>query len=214
MASTMTQTPVLPHHPTTRLEAFSDGVFAIGITLLVFNLPVPKDAGDGTTLLAALAAQGAEFAAFVVSFAVIGIMWVNHHNLFRLITRTDHILLVLNMLLLFGVTFVPYPTRIMAAYIGKPDSLTASVFYGLIMWLMSVFFHLIWSYTIRHRHLLVESVTDAQIRDLSRAYNIGFVIYTVALIVSFFSAELNLLLNFLLAVFFALPLQRNRFDGD
>jgi uncharacterized membrane protein len=141
-------------------------------------------------------------------------MWVNHHNLFKLIVRTDHILLVLNTLLLFGITFVPYPTRIMAAHIGKTDSLTASAFYALTMWLMAVFYQLIWRYAVYKRHLIAEHCTDAEISQLSWNYNFGFALYTAAFILSFFSAELNLLLNFVLAVFFALPVRRNLVEGD
>ncbi len=78
---------------TGRVEAFSDGVFAIAITLLVLDLKVPRDLPPGTTLLHALLAQWPSYVAFVTSFATIGIMWINHHTLFTLIKRTDHTLL-------------------------------------------------------------------------------------------------------------------------
>ena len=101
---------------TARIEAFSDGVFAIAITLLVLDLKVPRGMAEGRDLLAALVGQWPAYLAFVTSFATIGIMWINHHRMFTLIGRTDDGLLVLNGLLLLGVTFVPFPTGVLAEY--------------------------------------------------------------------------------------------------
>jgi TMEM175 potassium channel family protein len=97
---------------TGRVEAFSDGVFAIAMTLLVLNIKVPTaNPGNLGTLLWQ---QWPSYLAFVISFAFIGIMWVNHHRLFVHIRRIDHMLLVLNGALLLGVTAVPFPTAVLA----------------------------------------------------------------------------------------------------
>src|SRR5262245_38427492 len=94
---------------TARIEAFSDGVFAIAITLLVLDLKVPKEAGHDLSLASALAAQWPAYLAFVTSFLTILVMWINHHRMFTLIGRSDDRLLVYNGLLLMGVTLVLFP---------------------------------------------------------------------------------------------------------
>ena len=99
---------------TARIEAFSDGVFAIAITLLVLDLKVPRDLPDGQTLTGALLAQWPAYLAFASSFMTILIMWVNHHRIFTLVGRSDSRLLFFNGLLLMGVTVVPFPTALVA----------------------------------------------------------------------------------------------------
>src|SRR5690349_7248477 len=97
---------------TTRLEAFSDGVFAIAITLLILEIKVPTPAVSQAAggLWAALVAQWPSFASYVISFVTIGIMWINHHAMFQYIRRTDRTLLLLHIVFLLLVSFVPYPT--------------------------------------------------------------------------------------------------------
>jgi len=105
---------------TARIEAFSDGVFAIAITLLILEIKVPQEAGSEEALTKALARQWPSYVAFLSSFATIGIMWINHHRLFTHIRRIDHGLLVLNSLLLLAVVVVPFPTALLAAHWGGP----------------------------------------------------------------------------------------------
>lgn len=188
-----------------RLEAFSDGVIAIDITLLVFNLQVPGELAAGESLLAALAAQWPEYAAFFVSFVVIGVMWVNHHHLFRIITRADHILLLLNVLLLLGITFVPFPTRLMANYLRTEQSNEAAIIYAGTFLMIALFYQLLWRYAVRNNHLVDIPFTEQIKRRINRSYNIGFVFYALALASAFISAQLTMLISLLLALFFALP---------
>ena len=95
---------------TGRLEAFSDGVFAIAITLLILEIHVPKEVEKGG-LAPALLAEWPSYLAFVSSFAIIGIMWINHHRMFEFVRRIDQTLLLLNGLLLLAITFIPFPHR-------------------------------------------------------------------------------------------------------
>src|SRR5882672_2129896 len=96
---------------TGRIEAFSDGVFAIAITLLVLDLKVPRALQDGRTLASSLGAMWPSYLAFVTSFATILIMWINHHRMFTLIGRADDRVMFYNGLLLLGVTVVPFTAQ-------------------------------------------------------------------------------------------------------
>jgi uncharacterized membrane protein len=126
---------------TARVEAFSDRVFAIAITLLILNLKVPS--GPAGHLGAALARQWPTYAAFLLSFFFIGIMWVNHHRLFNHIRRSDNGLLFLNLLLLLGITVVPFPTALLAAHYGTADrTVAAAVFNGTYV-VLAVFFNVL-----------------------------------------------------------------------
>src|ERR671922_86848 len=111
---------------TARIEAFSDGVFAIAITLLVLELKVPLDG----PLSVALRRQWPSYIAFLLSFTFIGIMWVNHHRLFTQIRRADDGLLFLNLLLLLGVTVVPFPTSVLARHLGTVEGRTAAAVFN------------------------------------------------------------------------------------
>src|SRR5438876_999978 len=114
---------------TTRLEAFSDGVFAIAATLLVLELRVPPDTTD---LVGALLRLWPAYAAYLVSFLTIGIIWVNHHTLLEHCTRVDRRFLYLNLLLLIAVGIVPFPTSLVDQYILADHGATAAlVVYGL-----------------------------------------------------------------------------------
>src|SRR5438876_9124079 len=115
---------------TGRIEAFSDGVFAIALTLLILDIHVPHDLPAGTWLLDALWQQWPTYIAFIMGFSTIGIMWINHHRLFNLIKRSDHWLLVFNTMLLFGITIVPFPTSLVAQYFGHPGEQTAALVYS------------------------------------------------------------------------------------
>ena len=135
--------PTEENKETGRVEAFSDGVFAIAITLLVLNIQVPHDLPVGKSLAGALIDQWPTYLAFVTSFATIGIMWINHHRLFTHIRRSDNTLLVLNGLLLMGITVVPFPTALLAAYIGHPDEQVAALVYGGTLVLIAIFFNVL-----------------------------------------------------------------------
>ncbi|MFE5588155.1 TMEM175 family protein [Kitasatospora sp. NPDC056531] len=116
-----------------RVEAFSDGVFAIAITLLILDIKVPK-VGENGSLWQALGQQWPSYAAYVVSFLVIGIMWVNHHQVFSYVARVDRPLMFLNLLMLMVVAAVPWPTAMLAEYLREDRaSHTAAAIYSLVM---------------------------------------------------------------------------------
>lgn len=201
------------HNPTTRLEAFSDGVFSIAITLLVFSLQVPRDLPDGTTLLDALLGQWTYYLAFVTSFAVIGVMWINHHNLFKVIKRSDHTLMVLNVVLLL-VTFINYPTALMAEYLVRPDGTTAALLYNGTFVLLALAFNLLWRYAAHHNRLLDPDADPRVVNGINAQYRFGPLMYLGVTALAALSAPLSLLVNLALAVYFAIPSQSNLFGGD
>jgi len=186
---------------TARVEAFSDGVFAIAITLLILDLHVPSAAAGH--LGAALVRQWPTYAAFLISFAFIGIMWVNHHRLFNHIKRSDNRLLFQNLLLLLGVTFVPFPTALLAAHYGGVDrKLAAAVFNGAYF-VIAIFFNTLWRHAVRGR--LLDSPTQQSSAAISRQYAVGPVSYLVCFGLTWISVPASLILNIGLAMFFALP---------
>jgi uncharacterized membrane protein len=190
---------------TRRLEAFSDGVFAIAITLLVLELGVPAHAGE--RLAHELAHQWPSYFAYLVSFLVIGIIWMNHHAVVDHLRRADRPLLALNLLLLLWVSLIPWPTRILAEYMregGAPERVAALVYAGT-MTMMGVTFGALWSYASRGRRLLGSDLGDMEIRRRTRRFTIGAPIYGVSILVALFSAPASLLIIAALAVYYALP---------
>jgi len=170
-----------------RLEAFSDGVFAVAITLLALNLAVP---GPGHGPLARqLVGHWPSFAAYVICFLTIGIIWVNHHTLFKNFAKIDRTLLFLNLLLLFFVVAIPFATATVAAYLGRGGadaSLAAAIFQGVFEG-MSLSFGLVFWWSIRREHLKIARTT-AGARPAIIRFGIGNVAYVVAIGIAFLSA--------------------------
>ncbi|MGI8586207.1 MAG: TMEM175 family protein [Chloroflexia bacterium] len=190
---------------TVRVEAFSDGVFAFAITLLVLELKVPTDSPGSGGLLDTLFKQWPVFLAFLTSFATVGIMWMNHNKLFLQIKRIDHWLIVLNLLLLLTVTFVPFPTEVLAEYIEGPDQHIAAMIYSGAFLLIAICFNLLWRYASYKDRLLDEKADPEVTKRITRDYAFGPMLYIVALGLATINAGLSVALNLLLAVFFALP---------
>src|SRR5215468_10101384 len=158
-----------------RAEAFSDGVFAVAITLLIFNLlPI----GSGKLSYRELGGAWPQYAAYVVSFLTIGIMWMNHHTLFGHVRLIDRPLLVLNLLLLMGVVAIPFPTALVAEHLTGPKKITAggsaaAVIYGVVMIVISVFYNAIWEYLVRHAEALGSRGTRQALRDAVPGFGSG-----------------------------------------
>jgi len=200
----LTTTNVGGRKETGRVEAFSDGVFAIAMTLLVLNVRVPNTDQPGQ-LGSLLWQQWPSYLAFVISFAFIGIMWVNHHRLFVHIRRIDHMLLVLNGALLLGVTAVPFPTAVLAQYLGKADEKAATMLYAGTYVVVAVFFNVLWRYAASGHRLLGEEVDEAEVNRITRQYAYGPLLYLACFVLAYINVAASLALNVALAIFFALP---------
>jgi len=189
---------------TARLEAFSDGVFAIAITLLILEIKIPSS-GSGD-LAQELARQWPSYLAFFISFAFIGIMWINHHRLFTHIRRADDMLLIINLGLMFGVCIIPFTTAVLAAHLGHPGARTAVVVYDSAYLCIAVFFNLLWRYAAsRDGHLLADNVDREAAEKITRQYNYGPLAYAIAIALAWVSITASLVINLVLALFFAIP---------
>jgi uncharacterized membrane protein len=190
---------------TRRLEAFSDGVFAIAITLLVLEIRVPEGAGE--SLAHDLGEQWPSYLSYVVSFLVIGIIWMNHHAVIDHLREADRPLMGLNLFLLLWIGLIPWPTHLVAEYMregGDPERVAALVYAGT-MTLMGVAFGLLWSYASRGRRLIGSDLSDAEIARRTRRFTIGAPIYGLSILVALFSAPACLAIIAALAVYYALP---------
>jgi TMEM175 potassium channel family protein len=187
---------------TARIEAFSDGVFAIAVTLLVLNLKVPAASGD---LAGKLLDGWRDYVAYVISFAFILIMWVNHHNMFRIIRGTDHLFLLLNGLLLLFVTLVPFTTGLLPHYAHPRDETTAAVVYSGNYFVLAIAFNVLWWYASHGGRLLTADHDLAAIQAITHRYRFGPLLYLLCTALAFVSVPASLALNVLLAIFFALP---------
>jgi uncharacterized membrane protein len=182
-----------------RLEAFSDGVFAVAITLLVLELNVPA----GEHLWHQLKEEWPSFAAFFVSFWVIGIIWVNHHGVVDHLKRADRGVLYLNLFVLMTVVFIPFSTALMAEHLksGADENVAAAVYAGAFL-AMAVTFGGLWQYITRHRETLGVELTDEEVRRRSLAFQIGNPFYAIALIVAFISPAVVLVIIGALALYY------------
>jgi uncharacterized membrane protein len=190
---------------TGRTETFSDGVLAIAITLLVLDLRVPTRHTLEGSLARALAKQWPAYAAYVTSFLIIGIIWINHHAVFELIGRLDRVALFLNLVLLMTVVAIPFTTALMSEYLtaGGRDARTAALVYSAVMLAMSCAFAALYTYVARRPALLADGVDPASAREsIVRFSAIGILLYLATLIVALFSAPLCLLTQFLIALYY------------
>ncbi|WIG59891.1 MAG: hypothetical protein OJF49_002639 [Ktedonobacterales bacterium] len=212
------QTTTAAERDTGRVEAFSDGVFAIAVTLLVLTLRVPlqSDLGQSGDLLAALLRQWPAFLAYLISFAFILIMWINHHNMFKVIVRTDHAFLFINGLLLFFITFIPFPTALLADYIAPRDphisaalysrnQIVAMVIYSGAYFLTAIAFNALWLYAAAGNRLLDTHLPSDFAASITRRYRFGPLLYLACVALAFISVPVSFVLNAILALFFALP---------
>jgi uncharacterized membrane protein len=192
----------IEQNETGRVEAFSDGVFAIAITLLVLELKVPP-AGqslDRRALGEALLRLWPSFAAFLTSFIAILIMWMNHHGVFRMVQKVSGPFLIANGFLLLTVTFVPFPTAVLANHIQGPSAAIAAAFYCGTYVLVNIGYNALWIAATRGQ-LLKPGVSAGHVRKIRRAYLIGFVVYVTATGLALWNAHLGLALSTGLWVF-------------
>jgi uncharacterized membrane protein len=199
---------------TNRLEAFSDGVFAIAITLLVLDIDVPAPgSGDlGHELLA----QWPSYAAYVISFITIGIIWINHHAAFSRLRAVDHSILILNLLLLLSVGILPFTTSLMATYLKEDsgESLAAAV-YGASFLLMGAIFVLTNRQILFRRPQLLREPIDKEVaRNILKFAALGQIPYVLAVALAFVSPYITLGICAACAVYYALPVASGGAAGD
>jgi uncharacterized membrane protein len=191
---------------TGRLEAFSDGVFGIAMTLLVLELKVPHLEGDAITagaLAAALWKQWPGYFAFVTSFFTILVMWVHHHMIFRHVRKVDNFLLFSNGFLLLAVTAVPFPTDVLSEYLRTPAASTACLLYAGIFVLIAVGFYL--TLTAAFRPSVIDpDAPEKTIKRLRRDYAFGPPLYLAAVVAAPFSPVLALAICTGLWIFWAI----------
>jgi uncharacterized membrane protein len=194
---------------TARLEAFSDGVFAIAITLLVLEIRVPPESNVAALggLGPALLQLWPSYAGYVVSFVTIGIMWANHHEVIRLVSRVDHGLIVWNLLLLMAISFTPFPTAVVADHLRRPgwDRTVAVAFYCASFTLTALFYNRLWRHIATGRRLIRADVDDARVQAITRAYRPGVFLYGAATVTAIVSVPAALLIVGGLALFYILP---------
>lgn len=190
----------------TRLESFSDGVFAFAITLLVLGIPVPElKNSDDLALRRALLHSLAQLVPYVTSFATVGIIWLNHHQLFHSVETVGHSTLALNLLLLLVVAFVPYPTAILGRFGPMP---TSCFLYGATYTIVGIIYSLLTRHIHRNRLALnVRSTGEANTRNLRNAA--GVLTYPAAALIGLRWPRVSLAAYFLLATFYFLPFAKS-----
>ena len=185
---------------TGRVEAFSDGVFAIAITLLILAVGIEHPPhGDLSKELLDL---WPAYLAYAFSFLTIGIMWINHHTLFRHFARVDRILLLLNILLLMMIAFVPYPTLIVAEFArSDTNGRAAALLYGIVMTATAILFLALWMYG--SRRLLRSDADLREVSGITRSYLPGTPLYGTATLLAFVSPTASLIMYAAIALFYA-----------
>ncbi len=203
-AATVKMTAVEEAMSRGRLEAFSDGVFAIAITLLILDVTVPH--GSGAHLAHALVAEWPAYLAYVTSFLTIGVIWINHHAMFSKVGRIDRSFVFVNTVFLLVVAFIPFPTRLLAEYIRDPaGARTAAVFYGLTFIVVALAFDVTWFTIARDRRLVRDDVPQEDVDDITRSFGPGILVYGIATAVAYFSPIAGTFLFLAVPAFYALP---------
>ncbi len=187
---------------TSRLEAFSDGVFAIAITVLVLELTVPT-VDPSVSLGQGLLDEWPSFFALGTSFMTILIMWMNHHNMFSYIRRTDRRLMLFNGLLLLFVVLTPFTTSLVARHLSDVDARTAAAVYSGNFLLVAIVWNGLWRYCSRGHRLLGSEVTGDQVTAITRQYYVAPLAYGAALVVSAFSGLASVAVILIVAGFYA-----------
>jgi uncharacterized membrane protein len=183
---------------TGRMEAFSDGIFAIAATLLVLEFSV----SSGHKLDHELLHLWPAYLAYVTSFATIGIIWMNHHHTVSLMGRIDRTMLFVNNLLLLTIAFLPFPTKLVGDYLRKDGEQAAALAYAGTLVVMAALHQVWWQYARRNRRLIGAGVSDAALRAVDRAYAPGIFMYGGVFVLAFFSPLAAVVLTFAIAAFY------------
>lgn len=185
-----------------RVEAFSDGVLAVAITLLALDLKAPAEADLSRGLWHGIATHWATYAAYVVSFLIIGIMWISHNSVMRHIKRVDWPLLFLNLVLLLFVVAVPPATSLVGDQLmlhGR-NAHTALVLYSALGVAHASAWQGLWWWAATHPQLLADNVDPARARKAILRFGVGLPIYAFAVGLAFLNAYAALAFQFVVAI--------------
>jgi uncharacterized membrane protein len=189
------------------MEAFSDGVFAIAITLLVLELAVPNGSEDD--LLDGVLNQWPSYLAYLVSFASIGAVWLEHTVITEFLDHATSVLIRLNLLLLMVVSFLPFPTRLLGEHIGadEPERVAVTI-YGLNLFLASALVSLLWRYAVREKLIRLD-LADADVKMLTKRLTPGLAGYVAMIALGLFLPVLAVLGYLAIAVYIIVPIVRS-----
>ena len=193
---------------TGRITAFSDGVFSIAITLLVLNLQIPKGITSLTELLNRLQALWPNLMSYVLSFVIIGIYWVAHHNMFHYIKRSDRMFLWINILLLMCVAFIPFPAGLLGQFSFVSQSSLAKVaeiIYACNLILTNLTLSLLWWYATSHYRLVDQDIDPHFVNIVNRRNMTAPVVYAASIGLSFLNVYLSLIVFFLFPLYYIIP---------
>jgi uncharacterized membrane protein len=197
------EAPVLGLSPR-RLETLCDGIFAIAMTLLVLDLQVPRIPAlvAESRLPHALLDQMPKLLSFVLSFVVVGVYWVGHHNQFHYIRRVDRYFMWLNILFLMCIAFVPFSAALLGEYIHQK---LAVAIYGTNLVVVGGFLYFIWTYATTNRKLVDQYLSPEVVRSGGRRVLTGIVVYFVAVCLAPLNTGLSVALYFLVPILYVLP---------
>jgi uncharacterized membrane protein len=194
---------------TNRIESLSDGVFAIVLTLMVFQIRVPDTPPNQPhELWAHLMKQAPEFYSYAISFVLVGIYWVAHHNMYHLVKRSTRLLLWINLLFLMFVGFVPYSVALVGRY---ADFQRVMIIYGVHLMIISGLLFLQWWYVTRHKELLVAALNPQFVRSVDMKILQAPVVCVLAILTSFISVRGSYLLYLLTIVMYLLPTRMDKY---
>jgi uncharacterized membrane protein len=198
----MLQKKVNGSEGTARIQALSDGIFSIAMTLLVLDIHVPEVKGS-ESLWTAVSSSWEPHLAFVIGFFTLLVCWINHHYMFDNIARNNGMLLLLNGFKLLVVSFTPFATALLSKYIGTPSQQTAISIYGFNFFMMGSAMTLLWLYASRNG--LTKNETAPHLATISRYYIFASALSGCIFIISFFSVYVSLFLFALMFIIFVFP---------
>lgn len=192
---------------TSRVECFSDGVFAIAITLLVLDIHVP-DLKNGESLSQALLSKWETYLAFTIGFFTLLVCWINHHYMFEYITKKNEVLLLLNGFKLLVVSFTPFVTALLSKYIGTSQQQTSISIYACNFFLMGTAMAGMWLYAAKNKLITHES--EASLKAATKLYVFASLFSGAIFIISFISVPVSLVLFGVMFLIFVFPKDRVR----
>ncbi len=175
---------------TGRTEAFSDGVFAIAITLLVLEISVPESGFED--LWQGIADQWPSYLAYATSFLTIGWIWLIHHGIFRRLQYANSWVMRLNLVLLMATAFLPFPTKLLAEAIHDTDAeRAASIFYGATLFVISALISILWRVIASEPELLRPQVSDMEVKAITAAATPNLAFYVAVIVLAIFAPKVS-----------------------